>query len=94
LDTAFFFRISASKTHFEYASDIYFLRHKLLVFVDSKGEAMNVYQWVGVFVVVAAFFLVIILPPSLIALEPDTGWPQAEHFYSSSGGKIKKRMCV
>jgi hypothetical protein len=49
---------------------------------------MNVYQWVGVFVVVAIFFLVIILPPSLVALGPDTGWPNAEHFYSSSGGKI------
>lgn len=49
---------------------------------------MNVYQWVGVFVVVAIFFLVIILPPSLVALEPDTGWPNAEHFYSSSGGLV------
>jgi hypothetical protein len=55
---------------------------------------MNVYQWVGVFVVVAIFFLVIILPPSLVALGPDTGWPNAEHFYSSSGGKIDVRALV
>jgi hypothetical protein len=55
---------------------------------------MNVYQWVGVFVVVAIFFLVIILPPSLVALGPDTGWPNAEHFYSSSGGKIDVRARV
>lgn len=55
---------------------------------------MNVYQWVGVFVVVAIFFLVIILPPSLVALEPDTGWPNAEHFYSSSGGKVDTRERV
>lgn len=46
------------------------------------------YQWVGVFVVVAIFFLVIILPPSLVALEPDTGWPLAYPYYSTTGGSV------
>jgi hypothetical protein len=51
-------------------------------------SSMNVYQWAGVFVVAAVFLLVIILPPTLVAQEPDTGWPQAYQQYSVAGGVV------
>jgi hypothetical protein len=49
---------------------------------------MNVYQWTAVFLALAVMILVIALPASLVSLTPDTGWPLAQHYYSTPGGVV------